>query len=208
MAAVLTADLVHSTRLPASAHRKLVAVLEQVLSVATRFEFYRGDSFQVYFVEALPAFRVLLQVRLAARRLNIQYGEGVLDVRCAIGLGPVGPSVTSVRTATGPAFLLSGRSFDSLNGSAQLMAIACDDAAGLLTLDLLARFTDYVVQQLTGRQSEVLFELLQGYSQLEAAQRLKKAPATINQHARTGNWAMLERLLSDYEAILSQYGLR
>ncbi|RYF32087.1 MAG: hypothetical protein EOO38_31300 [Cytophagaceae bacterium] len=150
----------------------------------------------------------MLQLRLATRRLNAQYGEGVLDVRCALGIGPAGAAVTSVRTATGPAFLLSGRSLDALAGSSRHLSIVSANSAAQLSLDLVARFTDYLVQRLTGRQSEVIFELLKGNSQTEAGKKLDKAPATISQHVHAGGWNELEQLITDYERVLTQHALR
>ena len=54
--AVLTGDIVNSTKISAAAEKKLLKVLQQVLA-AYKFEFYRGDSFQVYIknpAEACP----------------------------------------------------------------------------------------------------------------------------------------------------------
>ncbi|RYY99946.1 MAG: hypothetical protein EOO11_03335 [Chitinophagaceae bacterium] len=205
MAAVLTADIVHSTRLRTEDLRALLAT-EAGLLAGTRFEFYRGDSFQAFLPDAGGALRLVLAVRTAARRLNQEYGEGLIDVRCALGLAPGDAAPERVRTASGPAFLLSGRSFDAL-AEGERLAIASELEEANLPLSLLARFTDHLLRQLTGRQAAVIFELLGNRSQQDVARVLGKSPATISQHAHAGAWPELERLLRDYNTLIDRYAL-
>lgn len=205
MPAVLTADIVHSTQLQPDDLKALLETEEELLA-GTRFEFYRGDSFQAYLSNAAAALRLVLQLRTAARRLNQQYGEGLIDVRCAVGLAAGDPPPEPVGTASGPAFLLSGRSFDALVNGACL-AIVSEHAEANLSLDLVARFADHLLRQLTGRQAAVIFELLGDRSQQEVARVLGKSPATISQHVHSGAWPELERLLRDYSTLIDRYAL-
>ncbi|GAA4332119.1 hypothetical protein [Flaviaesturariibacter amylovorans] len=205
MPAVLTADVVNSTDLRPPDFRDLIAAQEALLS-GQDFEFYRGDSLQAFLPDARAAFRLVLSIRTAARRFNQQYGEGTIDVRCAIGIAAGSVPTDNVRTATGPAFLLSGRAFDALGEGARLTILSGNEEANF-SLGLLARFTDHLLHQLTGRQAAVIFELLGNRSQQEVARALGKSPATISQHVHSGAWPELERLLRDYTTLIERYAL-
>src|SRR5678810_916849 len=96
--AVLTGDIVNSTKLGAAAEKKLVKTLQQLLA-DYQFEFYRGDSFQVYLKEANKALQTALLCRSAA--ISITQGEQTIasDVRISIGIGQVNTRVLSLGSA-------------------------------------------------------------------------------------------------------------
>ena len=100
MRAVLTADIVNSTKLDPATEKELVKELSKILRLY-KFEFYRGDSFQVYIKEPQKAMEVALLCRIAAITVAGGPQESPLsDIRISIGLGAVKSPVKALATAT------------------------------------------------------------------------------------------------------------
>ena len=114
--AVITADIVNSTQLGKPDERKLLKTLEEIFQ-HNKLEFYRGDSFQVYLKDATEALGLILHARAAALKLVPAISEPIFDVRASIGIGAVHLPVRSLSTASGEAFLLSGRAFDNIGSN-------------------------------------------------------------------------------------------
>jgi hypothetical protein len=201
LSAVITADIVNSTRLSKNEMKKLMKSLE-TLFMPHQFEFFRGDSFQVYLKDPEEALPVVLQARTAAIRLGT---EGFLsDIRASIGIGAVKLPVRSLTTASGEAFLVSGRSFDTMTPEQRLLIAGGEkNAAANLGLQVTARFIDYLFQRLTSKQAAVIFELMQKRTQVETARKLKKSQATVHKHIQSAGWTELEKNITAYKNIVA-----
>lgn len=203
MQAVLTGDIVNSTLLSALNERKLIKQLEAVLS-PYQYEFYRGDSFQVYLKNAKNALRTSMLCRAAAIKFS-QAGAGrVNDVRLSIGIGETKTSFKNLSTAKGEPFILSGRAFDQISKSGARLIILTRENKWLenQSMQIIAQYADAVFKELTPKQASVIFELLNGQNQFAAAKRLKKSKSTVSQHANSGRWIEIERLLQHFENII------
>ena len=200
IAAVITADIVNSTSLPPQQEKKLVSIISSVLK-EQKFEFYRGDSFQVYVKNSHIALEIVFQIRTAARSFSL-----IHDVRASIGIGHVQLPIKSLKTATSEAFVLSGRGFDELGNDSRLKIKPYKEEASS-ALKIIAYFSDYIFSGLTSKQATVVFELLQKHTQVEVAKRLKKAQATINKHAQSAGWSEIEKLLNEYQQVITQFKL-
>jgi hypothetical protein len=202
--AVITADIVNSTKLSREDEKKLLQTISSVLK-GNIFEFYRGDSFQAYIEKPAGALALVLQIRAAAIRLPQKNPLFRPDTKISIGIDKVQRPLKSLRTARGEAFILSGRVFDDLSSTEQRLAIVCNDQFPEIQLGLrvIASFADFLLRSLTAKQAAVIFELLQGHSQVEIAQRLKKTQATINKHVQSAGWPAFMKLLEDYQKLVS-----
>ena len=201
--AVLTGDIVNSTRLNAAKEKKLVATLEQLLT-PRKFEFYRGDSFQVYLKEPGEALQVALLCRTAA--ISISQSEEMIlsDVRISIGIGEVNTPVKSLGAAKGEAFVLSGRAFDEISKTAIRLSITTNHPLANKGLQVIADYINSIFKVMTGKQATVILELLKGETQQGVASKLKKSKSTIHQHVNAGRWPEIEKLLQQYENIINQ----
>lgn len=199
--AVITADIVGSTLLAKAGLKKLMKELD-VLLAGYSFEFFRGDSFQVYVKSAEEALPLILKVRAAAvKHSPSDFG---CDIKSAIGIGEVKSAVRVLHTATDEAFVLSGRAFDTLKPPQRLL-FSCSEKNKIVQLGLQvsANFIDYVFRHLTVKQAAVVSELLQNKTQTETAKLLKKSQATINKHVQAAGWPELERLLANHKQFIS-----
>lgn len=201
--AVLTGDIVNSTRLSSANEKKLLKNLKSLLS-PYKYEFYRGDSFQVYLKDARAALRTALLCRAAA--ISIPASKELMhgDVRISIGLGAVKSPVKILSSAKGEAFLLSGRMFDEITKSGKRMAIAIDSPVADIAFEIIADYLNSIFNVMTDKQAIVIFELLAGKTQKNVSDKLKKSKSTISQHVTAGRWYEIEKLLKQYENIITQ----
>jgi hypothetical protein len=201
--AVITADIVNSTKLSKSNSKKLMTVLSTILE-GHKYEFYRGDSFQVFLKEPGDALLLTLQLRAAALKMSAALASDIIDIKANIGIGSINLPLKTLKTASGEAFILSGRGFDQMK-TGQRLYIICSEKNELANLGLrvLAGFVDYIFQRLTSKQAAVVFELSQKRTQIETAKRLKKSQATINKHTQSAGWSEIEKLLAEYKLFIN-----
>lgn len=202
MAAVITADIVNSTKLSEANEKLLFSELEELLK-PYRSEFFRGDSFQVYLENAKDALKLALACRSLAIQLPTAEEEPLSDIRISIGIGNVVLPVKSLATAKGEAFLLSGRSFDSMVKTGKRLIISIEDPLANLALELVSDYLDSIYSGMTTKQAEVILELLRGRTQQEIAEKLGRSKSTVNQHVGSGRWAEIEKILKQYEQVLT-----
>jgi hypothetical protein len=200
--AVITADIVNSTKLSKAEYKKLTKNLLLVLQ-KHQHEFFRGDSFQVFVKSPDEALQVLLQARTAAMKLT-ESSMPIADIRASIGLGNVKLPVKSFQTASGDVFILSGRSFDKMEKNERLI-IVCDEKNKAVNsgLKVLSQFIDYLFQRLTFKQAAVVYELLMNRTQVDTAKRLKKSQATVHKHTQAAGWPEIEKLLMEYKTLVT-----
>lgn len=204
--AVLTSDIVNSTLLDAAAEKKLLASLNTILS-PYKHEFYRGDSFQVYMKEADKALETALKCRTMAISLTKEESQVVSDVRTSIGLGAVEHPVHSLATARGDAFLLSGRALDEMGKTEGRLVITTKDNKLNIALSLLADYINSIYRQMTAKQAEVIFELLNGETQQQVADKLNRSKSTISQHVTAGRWEEIENIIKNYKQLVELISL-
>ena len=198
--AVLTGDIVNSTRLNRAQHKKLFNAVQKIFS-HVKFEFYRGDSFQAYIKNAPEALKLALLCRTTA--MSISKSEQIIfDVRAAVGLGSVIAPVRSLNTAKGEAFVFSGRSFDEMAKKNERLAIVAGKSLANEALQVISAYLDSIFRAMTGKQAEVITELLKGITQQEVSEKFKKTKSTVSQHANAGRWPEIEKLLQQYENII------
>lgn len=201
--AVLTGDIVNSTRLGLAKDKKLTNALLEIFE-GYKMEFYRGDSFQAYVKDPRHALRLALLSRTAAIRLFKDEGRVIADIRLSIGIGKVVSPVKVLKTAKGEAFLLSGRQFDSMIKMNSRLAIISNNVLANEGLQVIADYLNQIFSTMTGKQAEVVFEMLKGGTQKEVARKIKRTKSTVHQRILSGRWPEIESLLQRYENIINQ----
>lgn len=203
--AVLTGDIVNSTKLSAAKSMALGRQLEALFAKeAVAFEFYRGDSFQAYVKNPAQALRLALLSRTAAIKLSKDDKRVLSDVRISIGIGAVTSPVRSLKTAKGEAFVLSGRRFDEMIKAQDRLAMHSPHLLANEAFQIMANYLNAIFKEMTGKQAEVIFELLKGGLQTEVASKIKKTKSTIHQRITAGRWPEIETLLQQYQNIILQ----
>jgi hypothetical protein len=127
-AAVLTGDLIGSTRVEPPVLERAMATLAAAAGAmeawpggAGRFTRYRGDGWQMHVAAPGLALRCALTLTAALRAADLG-----LATRAAIGIGAVGSlGSESLADARGPAFEASGHALDAM-GRGRRLAVAGD----------------------------------------------------------------------------------
>ena len=207
IAAVLTGDIVNSTKLLLTQETRLIKALGEVFGnfrgKRRLHEFYRGDSFQIYLDDPAEALRMALVCRaLAIAVTGDEEAEVVSDIRISIGIGDVKLPIHQLGIAKGDAFILSGRRFDELQQSEQRLAIGCGVLLADIGFEVMADYLDSIFKGMTAKQARVIQDLLNGTTQQQLAVTLNKSKSTISQLANTGRWAEIEKLLLQYEQLI------
>jgi hypothetical protein len=206
MHAVLTGDIVNSTLLDKTHEQRLFSLLNLILS-GHRHEFFRGDSFQAYITDPKDALKIALQCRTAAIGLDPEASTVSADVRVSIGIGNVETPVRALATAKGEAFLLSGRALDDLKSAEGRLIIVIENKIAAVALEVMSDYINSIYKQMTPKQAEVILELLNGNSQQQASENLKRSKSTISQHVAAGRWDEISKILADYGRIVQLVSL-
>ncbi|MEO6638032.1 MAG: hypothetical protein ABIN25_07130 [Ginsengibacter sp.] len=198
MQAVLTGDIVNSTKLTPSKERALVKTLEQALE-PNKHEFYRGDSFQALLKQPADSLRIAVLCRTAAISMSDTIEA---DVKISIGIGEVKGGIKTLGAAKGEAFILSGRAFDELEKTAQRLVIVTANETANISFQLISDYINSIFSKMTPKQAKVIFELLKGGLQQDVVKRLKKSKSTISQHVSSGRWPEIEKILNQYQLLV------
>lgn len=109
MIAVLTGDIIHSSRVsPEKWLKSLQGALQPLGNSPKNWEIYRGDSFQAEVSNSLDALQISIKIKAAIKAIK------GLDVRIAIGIGDKTYEAARVTESNGSAFVNSGHRFDAL----------------------------------------------------------------------------------------------
>jgi hypothetical protein len=200
--AVLTGDIVNSTQLEKSVEKALLKAMHQVME-PYKFEFYRGDSFQVYMKEPHKALQVALLCRSIAISLGQNETVSSSDIRISIGIGRIEAPVRTLGAAKGEAFILSGRSFDEMQKTATRLTISAENKTINTGMQVIADYINSIFKGMTAKQAEVIVELLKGQNQQKVTAILNKSKSTISQLVSAGRWTEIEKLLQQYETLIN-----
>jgi hypothetical protein len=201
--AVLTGNILNSTRLEPIIERELTKAIQDILR-SHPFEFHRGDSFQAYLKDPRTALKLALLCRTTAISLTQDREWAPCDMRISIGLGDVRePPRKRPGAARGEAFALSGRSFDKMGDSTAGLAISTSNSLANAGLKVLADYANFIYEGMTVKQAEIIIGLLNGETQQDIAGEIGKSKSTVHQLASSGRWAEIQRLLRQFETLIS-----
>jgi hypothetical protein len=182
--AVLTGDLVSSSRLTSSQSQQAMELLR---TSASRFErcfpcatcgsmdTFRHDSWQLLLNRPEQALRAALFLRTALRMESDAITK--YDTRISIGIGTAEYIATErISNSRGPAFTLSGRGVDTMKTSSLALSIATEDTESWNDMiHAVIPLLDSIVTDWTPTESRAVNAALTGLTQEEiAAQWMSK----------------------------------
>ncbi len=162
MIAVLTGDLVNSTKMTSSTYSQVTKQLQSLLNDANnKFlaigEIYRGDEFQIQYPTPLYALKSVLLIKLA---LHFS-AASTKPIQCSLSLAYGNHDIydTKPNTSSGPVFIASGRGLDKTpRGELSLSFEAQHNRDKTL---LLTKFLNHILNRLTKSQAELLYQYIQ-----------------------------------------------
>lgn len=188
MKAIITGDIVNSTKIEEANRYVLVDELDNIIQELQKLsplkcEMYRGDSFQVMVDDVKCCLEIAVLIRLGLKKTNL-LKNGKLDARMAIGVGDVSYEHEQVILSDGEAFRLSGRTFEKLNKRRLLIATNIDDVDE--PLNVMLAFIDDLVMNLSYAQSKYLYDsLLYNMSQMELANVYNTSQPNVAKHLKS-----------------------
>ena len=202
--AVITGDIVGSSKLTTSQRKHLLSVLKSTFTsiqdifpkaLCAPFEIHRGDSFQGVLSKPTVAFRVAMIIRA-----NLRYGFKVkqrryaLDTRIAVGIGSI-DFLPSGRGAEGDgeAFRRSGPILDEMKGDQRLI-IRTPWPDVDAESDVECALLDALVNRWSSEQAQAVLGQMKGLTQEKAAKIFSISQPAVRQRLKSaGGWA-LEKL--------------
>jgi len=166
MIAVLTGDMVNSTKMSDAAYSAAVNTLKNLLKTAqkqyqAKGEIYRGDEFQIHFPNPLHAIEYTLLIKLA-----LYLSEAPRKpVQCTLSLAYGSHSVLDEKpnTSSGPVFIQSGRGLDNTQRGDLSISFEGADENTDNELLLLTQFLNHLLNRLTRTQAELLNQYIQSH---------------------------------------------
>ncbi len=198
--AVITGDVVGSSKLPPDERKKLLSVLKRSALSAQKASgnavpedivIYRGDSWQLLVTDPSLAVRVGLLLRAA---FKAGWGKGKIDTRFAIGVGTIDfiPS-GSISGGDGEAFRRSGSALERMKKNNRMYISLSDDTMER-TVNVILYLIDTLAIRWTGKQAQAVMGGLQGLTQEKIAKLWKPRihQQAVNKHLERAGWHSIE----------------
>lgn len=206
--AVITGDVVASSKLPPSRRRELHHALvatskalrrEFETSIPADVDIFRGDGWQMVLSDPALALRVALYFRadLRSRMQSHQF-----DIRMAIAVGTVDfiPG-DRVSQGDGKAFRLSGRALESMSRNVG-MGFGLPERPEERILDVVVQLVDAIASRWSDKQALAVTGALLGWKQERIAKTRWQEPISqqaVAQHLDRASWGSIETGLVFFE---------
>lgn len=204
--AVLTGDVVDSSRLGPDQRRSLPGLLKRAAKELQRsfpkavphdLEVFRGDSWQLLVADPALCLRAALFFR-AGVMAGSPDGTRV-DTRIAIAVDRIDfVPARNVSAGDGPAYRASGEALDRLDAGVRLALVGGAEAPWR---DVAVRLVDAIVQEWTARQARAVAGRLRGWTQGQIAEHWPEGitQQTVARHLARSHWAAIEPALAAVE---------
>ena len=194
--AVISGDVANSTKLSSEQFEQLLKRIKDIQQWITAgnssnaHSIERGDEFQTVVHDIENALRYTIIYRVGIQALGKAF-----DSRISFAIASNADLRESVSESMGQAFVLSGRGLKSLKS--ERLLFNSDRLELAQRFDLLIKYLDRQLTELTSRQCEVLLPMLQTDDDLsisELAQTLKVATATASKSLKASGWPLISEL--------------
>ncbi|OHU88464.1 MULTISPECIES: hypothetical protein [Pseudoalteromonas] len=202
MIAVLTGDLVNSSKMKPNTYTEAISILKSIMRLAderygAKGEIYRGDEFQIQFPNPSHAIGCTLLLKLALHcapqtdkpilsTLSLAYGEQTLHSN-------------SPTTATGPVFIESGRGLNKTPRGDLTIRFAGNVSE---EMQLLTGFLSHQLNKMTKTQAELLYTYI--INDFPDHQKIAEITKTSRQNISNRLSSIGATLIRDYIGVVNQ----
>lgn len=200
MEAIITGDIINSEDYKAS---EWLGTLKNYFSELgespTDWEVYRGDEFQLR-VPLEKALEVAIHIKALMKSIK------GLDVRMGIGIGKVTFVGTGVSESNGPAYQLSGRTFEALKENKINLTIATGKKFYDRTLNLMIKLALDFIDDWSPVSAEIVAMALDNpnASQQEIAEHLNIQQSAVSQRQKRARLDLVQELLRYYTETIKE----
>lgn len=198
--AVISGDIINSTKLNTEQFDLLLTRLKELQKIMSKantsnaHSIKRGDEFQTVVHDIENALRYTIIYRVGIKALGKKY-----DSRISFAIASKADLRESVSESMGDAFFLSGRGLKTLKSERLLFSSDCNELTE--SFNLLIKYLDRQLTELTSRQCEVLLPMLRnsnGLSINALADMLNIATATASKSLKASGWQLISELNSHF----------
>ncbi len=205
-ACIITGDIIGFTTIPPARRKQLAEASMELLVRWTGnpayASFFRGDSFQVLFQDVGTAIRRAIQLRCWFKKQS-ENSDRMLDARMVIGLGEVAYYGKTILDSDGEAFHLSGRAFDKLDETENLLIETRDEHINS-QFKVLFALAEVIMANWTITQAEAIYLLLEGKTQQQIANELHIGQSAVNNRIKLSHWKQIEKMNIYIESLIGQ----
>lgn len=210
--AVMSGDIVMSSRLEREAREALPGVLKQAAAALRKFlgdavpldiDVYAGDSWQLLLTRPGAALRAAVFLRA----FLLDRADG-LDTRIAVAIGGIDfvPG-ERVSEGDGEAFRLSGRLLQE-SDPGRRMRFASSHVPDAGTWDVVFGVVDAIItQSWSAKQARAVSGALRGWtlSRIASLWGSPVAESTVRSHLKKAGWPAIERAIDHFELKINHY---
>ena len=194
MEAIITGDIINSEDYKAS---EWLVILKSYFSELgespTDWEIYRGDEFQLR-VPLEQALEVSINIKALLKSIK------GLDARMGIGIGEVTFVGVGVSESNGPAYRLSGRTFEALKEKKVNLTIATGQKPYDRAMNLMIKLALDFIDNWSPVSAEIVAMTLANpnASQQEIAEQLNIKQSAVSQRQKRARLDLVQELLRYY----------
>jgi len=197
--AVLTADIIHSTRYTKAERQRIDRVLMKAFTEVNRvypralqtkpaFRVTAGDEFQCVFADVPESFNILTYLRCVCATSGL---KPPLTFRASIGVGSISVSgKTSPYEEDGEAFVRSRRGLEQLEKEKRTRwtKIITGNQDADAAIDVILLLLDKMQQDWTVPQWEAVKWILAGQTREQVSKKLKVAHQNVTKRLAAAGW--------------------
>lgn len=216
MKAVITADIINSTKLDNNStnlvidnlHRLIKELKNTQFNINNSFAIKRGDSIQGE-VEAKDALRIALLIKMAVNKIHLKTTENNrlinVDIRISIGIGNITSNKT-INESTGEAYINSGRTLERMKKEKRKLTITSPNQELNTELNTAFKLLEVIMERWTIASTNILYHLLlqRNIVEVELAKILKVRQSSINQTKKRVGWNALDSLINRFEILMQR----
>lgn len=194
--AVISGDIVNSTKLTSDQFELLLKGIKHIQTWITdgdssnAHSIERGDEFQSVVHDIENALRYTIIYRIGIKALGKEF-----DSRISFAIASNADLRESVSESMGKAFVLSGRGLKAMKSDR--LVFNSDRLELIEHFNLLFKYLDRQLTELTSRQCEVMLKMLQTNREVtinELAENLNVATATVSKSLKASGWPLISEL--------------
>ncbi len=203
MIAVLTGDLVNSTKMSNETYSDVIKSLKSFLNEANEKydaigEIYRGDEFQIQYPDPVYALKSTLLIKLALHLSRFS----PKPIQCTLSLAYGSHNIYAEKpnTSSGPVFIESGRGLEKTQRGE--LSVRFDHESDECEINLLTQFLNHLLNRLTKTQAELLYKYIE--SSFAEHKKIADITGTTRQNIsnRLGNIGAF--LVRDYMKVINK----
>jgi len=209
MFATISADIVSSTSLSVDETIRLKQRIEALFALLkTKYpDFYgrqiKGDYIECVMQNVSNVFRIKSCIKSFPITENRKAKSfQTYGIRMAIGIGNMRIVDTEQGIWDGESIYMSGRSLEGMNALNKGTLSVCTSKRQLsCPLQTIALLTDAIMNDMTLRQSEVIYYKLLGLKETDIARNLGISQSGVNKASSATKWYCIEEALKYFEQI-------